>query len=275
MKPGQKAGGLINPDQKPEGLISPDLTRVMPYGDSLNDGAVQLSFTLPVPPGAGAKEAARQLAEKMGLEQAQVVHMEGIDPRFTFFVVYGRSRHWVDYSIIKVPQAVKQVMSKQDVDAFIRTKFGRRLRIVGACIESDAHTVGIDAILNMKGYNGHKGLESYHGFEVHNLGAQVPGAQVAAKAIQVDADAILISQVVTQKDIHLTNLTKLVEILEAEGIRERIVLAVGGPRINHQLAQELGYDAGFGPGTYAGDVATFIVEELATRLETGTEQKGG
>lgn len=266
-----KAGNLMNPGQ----LIYPDLTRVMPYGDSLNDGAVQLSFTLPVPPGAEAREAARQLAEKMGFEQAQVVHMEGIDPRFTFFVIYGRSRHWVDYSAIRVPRAVKQALSKQEIDEFIRVKFGRKIRVVGACIESDAHTVGIDAILNMKGYNGHKGLESYHGFEVYNLGAQVPCAQVAACAIRVDADAILISQVVTQKDIHLTNLTKLVEILEAEGIRERVVLAAGGPRINHQLAQELGYDAGFGSGTYAEDVATFIVEEMEKRMERATEPKGG
>ena len=45
--------------------------------------------------------------------------------------------------------------------------------MVGACIGTDAHTVGIDAILNVKGLAGEKGLEYYGEFNVVNLGAQV------------------------------------------------------------------------------------------------------
>lgn len=48
----------------------------------------------------------------------------------------------------------------------------------------------------------------------------------------------------TQKDIHIKNLTELVEMLEAEGLRDKVILACGGPRISHELAKELGYDAG-------------------------------
>jgi len=55
-----------------------DLTRVKPYGDTLNDGMVQLSFTLPVPYGDEAKEAARQLAMKMGLEEPSVVYAKDL-----------------------------------------------------------------------------------------------------------------------------------------------------------------------------------------------------
>ena len=40
---------------------------------------------------------------------------------------------------------------------------GRKLVVVGACIGTDAHTVGIDAILNIKGFAGEKGLEYYRG----------------------------------------------------------------------------------------------------------------
>ncbi|MFR2966003.1 MAG: hypothetical protein ACLTK0_06255 [Anaerovoracaceae bacterium] len=57
---------------------------------------------------------------------------------------------------------------------------------------------------------------------------------------------ILVSQTVTQKDIHIKQLTKMVELVEAEGIRDKVILTCGGPRISHELAQELGYDAGFG-----------------------------
>ena len=47
----------------------------------------------------------------------------------------------------------------------------------------------------------------------------------------------------TQKDIHIQNLTELVELLEAEGLRDKFVLCCGGARITHELAKELGYDA--------------------------------
>ena len=39
-----------------------DLTRVKPYGDALNDGKVQLSFTLPVPYGEEAEECAKPVS---------------------------------------------------------------------------------------------------------------------------------------------------------------------------------------------------------------------
>ena len=37
-----------------------DLTKIKPYGDTMNDGKTQLSFTLPVPAGDEAIEAAKQ-----------------------------------------------------------------------------------------------------------------------------------------------------------------------------------------------------------------------
>ena len=97
------------------------------------------------------------------------------------------------------------------------------------------------------------------------MGSQVPNAALVAEAVRRKADAILVSQVVTQRDIHIPNLTELVEMLEAEGIRHKVVLVAGGPRISHQLAVELGYDAGFGPGTTPRQVASFIVREMVQR----------
>ncbi|MBP6948214.1 MAG: cobalamin-dependent protein, partial [Bacteroidales bacterium] len=131
---------------------------------------------------------------------------------------------------------------------------------------TDAHTVGIDAIMNMKGYAGHFGLERYDMFEAYNLGSQVPNEEFLAKAIELNADALLVSQTVTQKDVHIKNMTELVELMEAEGLRDKMILVCGGPRISHELAKELGYDAGFGMNTYADDVASFIVQELVKRM---------
>ena len=99
----------------------------------------------------------------------------------------------------------------------------------------------------------------------HNLGSQVPNEQFVKNAIELKADVLLVSQIVTQKDIHIENLTNLVDLLEAEGIREKVILICGGSRITYELAKELGYDAGFGPGTYADIVATFFVQEIVNR----------
>jgi beta-lysine 5,6-aminomutase beta subunit len=126
--------------------------------------------------------------------------------------------------------------------------------------------VGIDAMLNLKGYHGHHGLEGYPCFETHNLGSQVPNSVLLAKAIEVHADAILVSQTVTQQNLHVHNLTELVEMVEAEGRRRDIILVCGGPRLTNELAKELGYDAGFSKGTYPHHLATFIVRELAARV---------
>ena len=65
----------------------PDIIR--PYGDTTGDGMVQMSFTLPIPHDKRAEGAALQLAAKMGLEPALLVHAKAMGPDFTFFVVYG------------------------------------------------------------------------------------------------------------------------------------------------------------------------------------------
>ncbi|HEY3425178.1 MAG TPA: OAM dimerization domain-containing protein [Negativicutes bacterium] len=243
-----------------------ELTDVRPYGDTLDDGMVQLSFTLPVTLNGVTKEAARQLVVKMGLAEPAVVYAEAISDTFSFFIVYAKCTQGVDITGIVAPEVSLQVMSKKEIDEIIRQTVKRKLNVLGACIESDAHTVGIDAIMNMKGFNGHKGLESYHEMNAINMGAQVTCEEVIRKAYAIQADAILISQVVTQKNIHITSLTKLVDMLEAEGLRDKLILVVGGPRITHELAKELGYDAGFGPNTYAEHVASFLVQEWQRNL---------
>ncbi len=98
-----------------------------------------------------------------------------------------------------------------------------------------------------------------------NMGSQIPCEQLVKTALERSADAILVSQIVTQKNIHVQHLTKLIELLEAERVRERFVLVVGGPRINNAFAKELGYDAGFGPHTTPLEVASFLAQEVVRR----------
>ena len=243
-----------------------DLSRIKPYGDTMNDGKVQLSFTLPVPAGDEAIEAAKQLIKKMGMQNPQVVFFRELTEGFTFFNCYGSCEHTVDYSSIYVPKVESTKWDMAETDDFIRENIGRKIVVVGASTGTDAHTVGIDAIMNMKGFAGHYGLERYEMIEAYNLGSQVPNEEFIAKGIELNADALLVSQTVTQKDVHIKNLIELVELMEAEGLRDKMILACGGPRITYELAKELGYDAGFGANTYADDVASFIAQEFHKRM---------
>jgi beta-lysine 5,6-aminomutase beta subunit len=256
--------------QPPESLTGPrreiDLERVKPYADHLNDGLVQLSFTLPVPYGLAARKAAQELAAKMGLEHPEVVHYQGLTEGYTYFVMFGECVHTVDYASLSGVGFDIEYMNEAEIEAFAGEHIGRPIVIVGAATGTDTHSVGIDAMLNLKGFHGHHGLEGYRAFETHNLGSQVPNSVLVARAIDLNADAVLVSQTVTQQNLHIQNLTELVEIVEAEGRRRQMILTCGGPRVSDELAKELGYDAGFSKGTYPHHVASFIVRELAARM---------
>lgn len=234
------------------------------YGDRKDDGRVQLSFTLPVAPSGRAKEAARRFAAELGLKNVLVATMEQAGTSFSFFVVYGNADVVLDYSTIDVPEVTVPSWGFKDVNHLVHEKLGRKVVIVGACTGSDAHTVGIDAILNMKGYAGDKGLEAYPWFDAHNLGAQVDNAALLASAKELNADAVLVSQVMTQRDLHIENSQQLIELARKSNMRGLLFL-LGGPRIDHKLARELGYDAGFGPGTRPSQVASYIVDTLIKR----------
>nr|BFE72292.1 hypothetical protein GCM10020092_055930 [Actinoplanes digitatis] len=130
---------------------------VRPYGDTTGDGMVQLSFTLPIPHDKRAEGAAVQLANKMGMDPALLVHAKQMGDGFTFFVVYGRVSHLVDTEKVQVVERDFPLLSAKEVNAVIKRRLRRRLKVVGACIGTDAHTVGIDAILNLKGIAGGEG----------------------------------------------------------------------------------------------------------------------
>jgi beta-lysine 5,6-aminomutase beta subunit len=143
--------------------------------------------------------------------------------------------------------------------------------VLGACIGTDAHTVGIDAILNVKGHAGEKGLEYYREMRVVNLGAQVDVTDLVTRSVAEHADAVLVSQVVTQRDAHLAGARALADAFStgtagggASGgeRRGRPLLVVGGPRFDPTMAPDLGVDKIFSRGTTPREVASYLVHAL-------------
>ena len=239
---------------------------IRPYGDTTVDGMVQLSFTLPVAHSKVAEGAAAQLANKMGMDPALVVHAKPMGEGFTFFVVYGRVNHLVDPSTVEVVERDYPLLTPKEANAAIKGALRRRLVVVGGCIGTDAHTVGIDAILNIKGFAGEKGLEYYREIKVVNLGAQVSVPQLVERAREEKADAVLVSQVVTQRDAHLLNTREMsAAFRESYPPDRRPLLIVGGPRFDETMAGELGVDRVFTRGTTPGEVASFLVHRLTAK----------
>lgn len=244
-----------------------DPRKLKPYGDILGDGTIQICFTLPVEPSPEAREAAVQLCEKMGLEQIKVATMERAAEGFALFVIYANVRQTVDFTKIHVVKVESKTRSREELDEIIASRIGRKLIVIGACTGYDAHTVGIDAIMNMKGFAGDYGLERYQWLDARNLGAQVLNDELLKRAVAEKADAVLVSKVVTQHNIHMRDMKDLMVRAREMGLLEKMIFVAGGPRVTHPLALECGFDAGFGVGTRPSDVASYIVEEFLKRAE--------
>ncbi|MEU0314146.1 OAM dimerization domain-containing protein [Nocardioides sp. NPDC006273] len=239
---------------------------IRPYGDTTGDGMVQVSFTLPIKHSKVADGAALQLANKMGMEPAMVVHSKPMGDDFTFFVVYGQVNHLVDVDKVQVVERDFPLLTPKEANAVIKETLRRPLVVVGACIGTDAHTVGIDAILNIKGFAGEKGLEYYKEIEVVNLGAQVSVPSLVEAAVTRRADAVLVSQVVTQRDAHLLNTREMsAAFREAYPAGERPLLVAGGPRFDEAMTTELGVDRIFGRGTTPAEVASYLVHRTTAK----------
>lgn len=248
---------------------------VRPYGDTTGDGMVQVSFTLPLPHDKRAEGAAVRMAHAMGMEPALLVHAKAMGPQFTFFVLYGPVKHLIDIRDIEIVEREYELLSSKEVNQAIKKHLRRKLVVVGGCIGTDAHTVGIDAILNIKGFAGEKGLEYYREMTVHNLGAQVLVPELVNQARELRADAVLVSQVVTQRDAHIHNTQAMsAAFREAFPTGQVPHLIVGGPRFEETATESLGVDRIFGRGTTPGEVASYLVHALvdpATRV-TGTDR---
>ena len=236
---------------------------VKPYGDTQDDGIIQMSFTIPLSLPI-SREVAKRVIREMGLVDENIVYEKDIYG-FTFFIVYGKFNKYIDTSKIKIKVEEIKKLDYFEIEKIMEEKLDRKIKIIACTLGTDAHTVGLDAIINAKGYNGDNGLERYKGFEILNLGSQVPHEFLIQKIKEFKPNVVLISQTVTQKNIHLKNLTLLSELLEAENLRDKILLICGGYKITPELAHELGYDMGFGANTYPSQVAYYIVNEVIKR----------
>lgn len=101
-------------------------------------------------------------------------------------------------------------------------------------------------------------LLTAHGFRVHDLGVDVSSEKFAAKALEVNADIVGVSALLTTT---MRGQKSVIEALELAGLRPRIKVMVGGAPVTRRWAEEIGADG------YANDAmsAVALTRELMTQ----------
>lgn len=214
------------------------------------DGVVTVNLMLPLPEET-AFYAALEIAAQMGLKDPEVIHKGVMHPaEGTYLEVKGILDLVIRPDELVIPEKV-ELLSADEVRADI---LACPLRVVAATIGEDEHSVGMREIIDIK----HGGLEKY-GVDCIYLGTSVSVEKLIDAAIEVEADAALISTIITHADIHRTGMNRLDQLAREKGIRSRIILVGGGTQITNDIAKDCGMDAGFGRGTTGLDVAAFLV----------------
>ena len=134
-------------------------------------------------------------------------------------------------------------------------------KIVAATVGEDEHSVGLREVIDIK----HGGIEKF-GMEVEYLGTSVPCEKLVDAAIELNADVILASTIISHDDIHYKNMKKLHDLAVEKGIRDRVIICAGGTQVTPEIAREQGMDEGFGKYDRGINVATFFVKRKKEML---------
>ena len=234
---------------------------IKPYGDRQNDGVIQVSFSLELPVNL-AYGVALEVCKNMNLDNIELVDLQPLSDSFTYVIAFGKTKSPVQFDPNSYVGGFNKVLSHEQIIDLHKKRINKKITIIGACTGTDAHSVGLDSILNIKGFKGDKGLESFDFFDVINLGSQVENMELIEKIKEFKADVVLISQIITQADIHIKNLKDFITKIALEKLDKNLLTIAGGPRITNEMAIELGFDAGFGSGTNANMVASFVLQNL-------------
>ncbi len=220
------------------------------------DGLVTVEMVLPVFEEA-AEIAGLTIAKQMTLKDPQIIHKRVLHPaEGTMLLIKGKVDHYVKLSDIKIPEKVEH-LSDEIIENYVKE---HELKVVGATLGEDEHSVGLQEILDIK----HGGIEKW-GFKCYYLGTSVPVEKLVDAAIEVGAKAILASTIITHGDVHKLNMKKLDQVCREKGIRDKVLLIAGGTQVTNDMAVAAGMDAGFGRGTHGIDVADFIVKKLISK----------
>lgn len=225
---------------------------IKPEVEWMADGTVLLTMCLPTSKRV-AEFAAIEFAKKMNLEEVEVISKEVMqEAEGSRIELKGKVPFSIDINSLVIPPE-PEILSENEIREDIEHT---PMKVVAATVGEDEHSVGLREVIDIK----HGGIEKY-GIEVHYLGTSVPVEKLVDAAIEINADAILASTIISHDDIHYKNMKRIHELAVEKGIRDKVMIAAGGTQVTPEVAVKQGVDAGFGRGSKGVHVATFLVKK--------------
>ncbi|NLB22035.1 MAG: LuxR family transcriptional regulator [Clostridium sp.] len=238
-----------------------DSSKIKPEMEWRGDGIIHLSMFLATEERV-AEAAALEIARRMNLKDVEVIHKEIMqEAEGTRVEVKGVFDQILDIDSLVIPPK-PELLSDDEIRAEIDAK---PMKVVCGTIGEDEHSVGLREIIDIK----HGGIEKY-GIECEYLGTSVSVEKIVNAAIELNADAILASTIISHDDVHYKNMKKIADLCIEKGIRDEIILVAGGTQVSNDYAVDAGMDQGFGRGSKGVHVATTLVKK---RREMENEAK--
>lgn len=224
---------------------------IKPEMEWMADGTVMMNLFIPTNRRV-AEVVAVEIAKKMNLQDPEVINREVMqEAEGTRIELKGKVPFDIDLSTLVIPPE-PHLLSEDEIRKDIEQ---HPMKIVCGTVGEDEHSVGLREIIDIK----HGGIEKF-GIEVHYLGTSVPVEKLVDAAVELKADAILASTIISHDNIHYKNMKRIHELAVEKGIRENVIIAAGGTQVIPEEAVKTGVDAGFGRNSHGIDVATFLVE---------------
>lgn len=104
-------------------------------------------------------------------------------------------------------------------------------KVLIGTVEGDIHDIGKNIVAT---------LLSVNGFEVIDLGVDVPTSRFIQKAKEIKPDIIAISALLTAT---MPKMKEVIDALKKEGLRNKVKVIVGGAPVTERWAMEIGADA--------------------------------
>lgn len=98
-------------------------------------------------------------------------------------------------------------------------------------VAGDIHDIGKDIVTFMLDVNG---------FDVYDLGVNVPAKDFVARMTEVQPDIVGLSGLLTQA---FSSMKETIDAIRTSGLRDRAKIVIGGPQVDEQVMNYTGADA--------------------------------
>ncbi len=133
--------------------------------------------------------------------------------------------------LVMAGEAMKAAVTTLDPEMKKRGTERKMLgKVVIATVEGDIHEIGKSLVATMLGASG---------FEVYDLGVDTSGDKIIGKALEVNADIIAMSALLTTT---MVKQREVIEELEKEGLRSKVKVMVGGAPVTREWVSTIGAD---------------------------------